>query len=80
MTTHAARLHNDIDNIGEMVKDDIDAALWHYGTDKAQALAEMESALANLQTAIALIKSAAPSGFASVLQQYADDCEASKSE
>lgn len=54
--TAADRLQGDIENICEMVKDDVDAALWHWSRSPALSIEELESAAVNLQTAIALMK------------------------
>lgn len=56
MTTAKARLQNDIEHICEMAKDDIDAALWHWGTDKSLSLNELQTAIENIKMAILLAK------------------------
>jgi hypothetical protein len=54
--TAAQRKQNDIEGICEIAKDDVDAALWHYSRSPELATSEIESAIANLQTALQLIR------------------------
>ena len=52
--TAKQRLQGDIENICEMAKDDIDAALWHFNLNPDQAAAELASAIENIKIALAL--------------------------
>jgi hypothetical protein len=50
------RMQNDIENICEMAIDDINAALWHFGTNKKSSCHELRKALENIKTALELIE------------------------
>jgi hypothetical protein len=49
-------MQNDIENICEMAIDDINAALWHFGTNKKSSCHELRKALENIKTALELIE------------------------
>jgi hypothetical protein len=54
--TTVQRLQKDIENICEMAKDDIDAALWHFTRSPTLAASELRSAIHNLDIALGLIE------------------------
>ena len=54
--TAEQRMQDDIENICEMAKDDVDAALWHYGRNKSMARDEINKAIANLQLVLQFIE------------------------